>query len=139
MTVRAIIYRRQSEDRTGQQAGVDRQLEDCQRLCDREGWQVVKVITDNDVSASSRKVRKGYQELLGDIERGGVDVVLAWAQDRLLRDVREGEDLIELVERTGVRIATVQGGDHDLSIPDGRFTVRIMGAVAKNEMEKKAA
>lgn len=137
-STRAIIYLRQSEDRAGQRAGVDRQLEDCRKLCEREKWDIVRVITDNDVSASRRKPRPGYRDLLADVEHGATDVVVAWAQDRLLRDVREGEDLIDLVERTGVRIATVRGGDHDLSTPDGRMHVRLLAVIAKGEVEKKA-
>jgi DNA invertase Pin-like site-specific DNA recombinase len=143
MPDRAVIYLRQSRDREGTHAGVDRQLEDCTALVDRIGATVARVITDNDESADSTRrhradYRPGYRELLADMEHGACDLVVAWAQDRLLRDVREGEDLIELVNRTGVRIATVQGGDDDLSTADGRMIVRMRAVVAKTESEKKA-
>ncbi|MDP9365463.1 MAG: recombinase family protein [Chloroflexota bacterium] len=138
-SVRAVIYLRQSKDVEGTRAAVDRQAEDCNRLCERMGWQVVRVLTDNDTWATNGKPRPGYVELFREIEAGACDVVVAWAQDRLLRDVREGEDLIDLVERTGVRIVTCQGGDHDLSTPDGRMHVRMMAVIAKGEVEKKAA
>jgi site-specific DNA recombinase len=100
-------------------------------------------LTDNDESADSKRrhcadYRPGYRELLADMEHGATDVVVAGAQDRLLRDVREGEDLIDLVNRTGVRIATVQGGDDDLSTADGRMVVRMRAVFAKTESEKKA-
>jgi DNA invertase Pin-like site-specific DNA recombinase len=137
--VRAVVYLRQSKDVEGTRAAVDRQAEDCNRLCERMGWQVVRVLTDNDTSATNGKPRPGYAELFREIEARACDVVVAWAQDRLLRDVREGEDLIDLVERTGVRIVTCQGGDHDLSTPDGRLHVRMMAVIAKGEVEKKAA
>ncbi len=139
MTTRATLYLRQSKDVEGTRAAVDRQLEDCQRLCERMGWDVVRTHTDNDVSASSKKPRLGYRALFADVEAGACDVIVAWAQDRLLRDVREGEDLIDLVERAGVRVVTVQGGDHDLSTPDGRMHVRFMAVIARGEMEKKSS
>jgi site-specific DNA recombinase len=139
MITRAIVYLRQSRDVEGTRAAVDRQLEDCERLCDRMGWTIVRTHTDNDVSASSKKARPGYDALFADVRADACDVVVAWAQDRLLRDVREGEDLIDLVEKHGVRVATVQGGDHDLASPDGRMHVRMMAVIARGEMEKKGA
>ncbi len=139
MTTRAILYLRQSKDVEGTRAAVDRQLEDCERLCERMGWDVVRTYTDNDVSASSKKPRPAYKALFADVKAGACDVIVAWAQDRLLRDVREGEDLIDLVERASVRVVTVQGGDHDLSTPDGRMHVRLMAVIARGEMEKKGA
>jgi hypothetical protein len=53
--VRAAIYVRISSDRTGAGLGVARQEEDCRALCERLGWQVVRVYPDNDVSAYSGK------------------------------------------------------------------------------------
>ncbi len=137
MTTRAVLYLRQSRDVENTRAAVDRQLDDCERLCQRNGWDVVRIHTDNDTSATSRKPRPAYQALFADVQAGACDVIVAWAQDRLLRDVREGEDLIDLVERAGVRVVTVQGGDHDLSTPDGRMHVRLMAAISKGETEKK--
>jgi hypothetical protein len=43
---------------------------------------------------------------------------------------------MELADRHGVALANVSG-DTDLSTPDGRFKARIMGAVARQESEKK--
>ena len=52
--MRAFVYLRQSLDRAGTNAAVDRQREDCLKLCAERGWEVARVWTDNDVSASSR-------------------------------------------------------------------------------------
>jgi site-specific DNA recombinase len=51
--VRAGIYARISSDREGDGLGVSRQLEDCERLAERKGWQVVEQYVDDDVSAWS--------------------------------------------------------------------------------------
>jgi DNA invertase Pin-like site-specific DNA recombinase len=50
--VRAAVYVRISSDRVGAGLGVARQEEDCRGLYDRLGWQVARVYSDNDVSAT---------------------------------------------------------------------------------------
>ena len=137
MTPRAVIYLRQSKDHEGTGLAVERQLEDCQRLATGRGWEVTRVITDNDVSASSIKVRPGYRELLAEIDAKGCDVVVAWAPDRLLRRPIEMEDLIDRTERTGVKIVTCQN-DMDLESPAGRLAARMFAVVARSEVENKS-
>ncbi|KMS74522.1 recombinase [Streptomyces leeuwenhoekii] len=134
---RAVIYCRISQDRTGAGLGVDRQREDCQALADRNGWDVVEVYVDNDVSAFSGKLRKDYRRMLADLDEGKATVVIAWHTDRLHRSPTELEEYIDLSERRGVATHTVQAGTVDLSTPSGRMTARILGAVARQESEHK--
>lgn len=136
MGVRAAIYVRISQDRTGAGLGVARQEEDCRRLVERNGWTVVEVYVDNDVSASSGKPRPGYERMLGAVAAGDLDAVICWHVDRLTRQPRELEDVIRLHERYGVALATVTG-EMDLSTPTGRMVARIMGSVARQEVEHK--
>lgn len=135
--MRAAIYLRQSKDTQGTRAAIDRQREDCERLCRQRGWTVVETLADNDTSASSGKVRPGYRRVLDLMEERAVDVVVAWQVDRLLRRMADLEDLIERCERTGVLVTTV-GGDIDLSTDAGRLVGRILGAVARGEVERKS-
>ncbi|MCP3422738.1 recombinase family protein [Nocardioides pinisoli] len=135
---RAFVYLRQSLDRTGSGAAVERQREDCLKLCAERGWDVARVFVDNDVSASSRKPRPEYGRMLEAVESGGADVVVAWHVDRLTRRLTELEGLIDLAQRTGLRIATVTG-DVDLSTDAGRLVGRILASVARGEVERKGA
>jgi site-specific DNA recombinase len=135
---RAVIYCRISQDRTGAGLGVDRQREDCEALAERNGWDVIEVYVDNDVSAFRKgSKRKDYARMLGDIEDGIATIVIAWHTDRLHRSTRELDDYIDLCEKRGVATHTVQAGAIDLSTPSGRMTARILGAVAKQESEHK--
>ena len=136
--MRAVVYLRQSLDRSGLGAAVDRQREDCLKLCADDGWQVVHEYVDNDVSASARKPRPEFSKMLAAIERGDVDVVVAWHVDRLTRKLTDLELLIELTEKTGLRIVTVNG-DIDLSNDSGRLVGRILASVARGEVERKGA
>jgi DNA invertase Pin-like site-specific DNA recombinase len=135
--VRAVIYTRISQDRTGAGLGVDRQREDCQALADRNGWQVVETYSDNDVSAYSGKLRKDYRRMLADLDQGTATVVIVWHTDRLTRSIVELEEYIDLSDRRGIATHTVQAGTIDLASPSGRMTARILGAVARQESEHK--
>ncbi|TQN44414.1 DNA invertase Pin-like site-specific DNA recombinase [Blastococcus colisei] len=138
MTTRAVIYARQSLDRSGEGAAVDRQTADCRHMAERRGWTVTDTITDNDLSASTGKVRPGYQRLLEAMRAGSLDVVVVWHVDRLTRRLVDLEEVIALCERTGVRLATVTG-DLDLSTDTGRMLARILASVARGEVERKGA
>lgn len=136
--MRAFVYLRQSLDRSGSGAAVDRQREDCLKLCAERGWEVARAWVDNDVSASSRKPRPQYVAMLDAIKAGEADILVAWHIDRLTRRLTELEDLIELAQATGLRIATVTG-DLDLSTDAGRLVGRILASVARGEVERKGA
>lgn len=134
-TTRAAIYTRISDARDGDTAGVDRQREDCLALCAANGWTVVAVHEDNNVSAMRRKVRPAYAALLDDVQAGRCDVVVCWATDRLYR---QPQDLQALVRALGdVQVATVKSGDVDLSTADGRLVARILGDMSAHESEKR--
>lgn len=135
--MRAVIYVRISQDRTGAGLGVDRQREDCEALAERNGWDVVEVYVDNDVSAFSGKLRKDYRRMLADLDEGKATVVIVWHTDRLTRSIVELEEYIELSDRRGIATHTVQAGTIDLATPSGRMTARILGAVARQESEHK--
>lgn len=135
---RAAIYVRISQDRTGAHLGVDRQREDCEALADRNGWDVLEVYVDNDLSAYSGKPRPGYRRMLSDLDDGTATVVIAWHTDRLHRSPTELEEYIDLSEKRGINTHTCQAGPIDLSTPSGRMTARILGAVARHESEHKA-
>jgi DNA invertase Pin-like site-specific DNA recombinase len=137
MTVKAAVYLRISSDPSGQQLGVTRQREDCQRLCAEKGWEPVEY-TDNDISASGGKTRPAYQNMLADIEAGAVGAVVAWDLDRLHRRPVELEKFMELADAHRLKLATVSG-DVDLSTAQGRLVARLKGAVARHEVDQMKA
>lgn len=136
--VRAGIYTRISWDPDGQRAGVERQRVDCEALCIAREWDIAHYFEDNDRSAYSGKRRPAYEQMLTAVEERRLDAVVTWHNDRLHRSPRELETFIDLVERSGIRVAVVSGGDYDLTTPEGRFTARIVGAVARKESEDRS-
>ncbi len=128
---------RQSSDPRGDRLGVDRQRQDCIALCEAKKWSFAEYV-DNDTSASPRKPRPAYQQLLNDIRNDAIRAVVVWDLDRLHRRPIELEDFILLADAKNVALATVTG-ETDLSTDNGRLFARIKGAVARAETERKTA
>jgi DNA invertase Pin-like site-specific DNA recombinase len=135
---RAGIYLRISKDPKGLRAGVRRQHDDCEDLARGRSWKIAEIFEDNDTSAYSGKRRPAYERMIEAVKLGEIDAIVAWHPDRLHRSPKELEPFIDLVEASNVLIATVQGGEYDLTTASGRMTARIVGAVARHESEHKS-
>jgi DNA invertase Pin-like site-specific DNA recombinase len=136
--MRALIYTRASLDRTGEGKSNDRQHEECIRLIDYKRWDVIGHEADVSISAYGEKERPAWLRVLASIEAGDVDVVVAYHLDRLTRNMADLERLILLCEKHDVLVATATG-DIDLTNDTGRMVARILAAVARQEVERKAA
>lgn len=133
--LRAAIYLRISRDRKGTELGVQRQRELCIDMAERQGWRVVEIYCENNVSAFSGKPRPEYQAMVESAKRGELDVIVAWNLDRLYRRPVELEPYIDLVDATGIKTATIVAGDFDLNTPAGRAMARVAVAFASMEVE----
>lgn len=136
--VRAFVYTRQSQDKTGEEWGVDRQRSEIMRFIAHRGWTVVDEFADNDVSAYKKKPRPQFNEMMRRVDAGGADVICAKHLDRLLRRLAELEDVITRCEPTGTAIVTTADGV-DTSTEGGRLVARILASVAQGEVERKGA
>jgi site-specific DNA recombinase len=136
---RVAIYCRISSDRETTQAGVNRQLSDCLEFAAERGLNVTSEIIDNNVSAyDRRRIRPGWRQLQKLIADGALDGVLVWHTDRLYRHPVDLEEIIALVEIRNLTIWSVTAGEIDLNTPTGRLVARLLGSVARNEVEHKA-
>ncbi len=135
--LRAAIYLRISKDEAGDTLGVRRQEKICRDLGDRLGWGVGQVFVDNDTSATRKGVKRpGYIALTKALRAGEVDGVLVVAQDRLVRRIRELEDLVDLLDEHAVPVESAHGGRIDLTSATGRGQARMAGVWASMEAEK---
>ncbi|KDQ03219.1 serine recombinase [Rhodococcus qingshengii] len=131
--MRTAIYTRISLDRTGEGLGVERHFEDCSALAKTLNWEVVEHYSDNDISASRGLVRPRYEDMLADIQAGKIDAVIVYHADRLYRSPLELERLIAIFANTEIR--TVKSGTLDLTTYSGRMVARILGSVARAEVD----
>lgn len=124
--------------------GIGRQEDDGRALAQRLGWTIVKVIPEDDTSAFKRRkiqlpdgttalrtVRPGFRAALDGLASGEFDGLIADDLDRVARDPRDLEDLIDVVEsrRPRIPVESVTGSlrlanDADITV------ARIMCAVA---------
>lgn len=137
--LRAIIYTRISEDRDSDSLGVTRQEEACRKLAADLGWRVVAVKIDDDRTAygksGQRARRPAFAALLGMLAAREADAVIVWHVDRLYRQARDLEPLIDVVERTGAVVRPVTHGELDLTTASGRMVARILASVSTHEIE----
>jgi site-specific DNA recombinase len=126
----ATLYLRVSQDKTGEGLAVERQESECRELCERNGWTVREVFTDNDISATKGKRRPGFEALL----ESNPERLVTWHTDRLVRLTKDLERVIDL----GVNVHAVTAGHLDLSHPAGRAVARTITAWATYEGEQKS-
>lgn len=108
-TPKAGIYTRLSRDRDGTQTATARQEADCRELAASEGWDVIAVYEDSDLSGSKRGViRPDYERMLDDVRAGRIDRVLVWKLDRLSRQPGQFEAVIDACEQ----VATLRRRHH---------------------------
>lgn len=137
--IRAAIYLRISQDREMDGLAIERQREQCERLAQFRGWDVVETYVDQSKSATDRtKVRPAYDRMVADYLAGHFGAIVCYDLDRLTRQPRQLEDWIDAAELRGLALVTANG-DADLSTDGGRMYARIKAAVARAEMERKGA
>lgn len=125
-------YARISLDKNGEELGVERQRRDYRQVAGvRPGWEVTRDYVDNDVSAFKRNVvRPEFERLLVDLQSRVIDGVIAYDLDRLARQPRDLERLIDVFEERPELVFCTVTNDIDLSTSDGRTMARVMVAFA---------
>jgi hypothetical protein len=122
--MRAAVYTRISEDGTGQRAGVTRQLEDCEALAHRLGWEVTHRYDDNDLSAYSGRTRPGFEAMLKAMADSEFGAVICWHPDRIFTSMKDLERLVAIANGRQVQLRAVNAVvAADLRLPDEPRTV----------------
>ncbi|WP_162254922.1 recombinase family protein [Arthrobacter sp. Soil762] len=125
------VYARISQDKTGAGMAVENQLAAIKSWAEKHNHQLGTVYKDNDLSATSGKVRPAFEQLLLDKPKA----VVVWHQDRLLRISKDLERVLD----TEMTVYSVVAGSLDLSTPQGRAVARTVTAWNTYEGEQKAA
>ncbi|MDQ0941769.1 recombinase family protein [Streptomyces sp. V1I1] len=123
----AAIYCRISHVNDDDQTGVDRQERICRDIAQRLGVTVDQhmVFVDNNRSAWQRnRQRKGWDALLDAARSGGVRHILTYHPDRLMRQPRDLEELLQIADDNSINLHG-QANQRDLADPDDRFFLRI--------------
>jgi DNA invertase Pin-like site-specific DNA recombinase len=135
--IQAGLYLRMSRDAEARGLGIGRQRKDGEALAGRLGWPIVQEYSDNDLSASrySHKPRQGYARMLQDLQEGAINAVVVYDQDRLVRQPKELEELLEVCDRARAWHIAAVSGEIDVRNSDDLFRARILAAVHAKESD----
>jgi DNA invertase Pin-like site-specific DNA recombinase len=125
---KAAIYVRVST--TEQETGL--QENELREFADRRGWEY-QVFTDRGQSGT-KDSRPALNQLLQQLRRKKFDVVCVWALDRLARSLRQLLTISEECKALGVDLVSLKQAI-DTTLPAGRLTFQVLGAVAEFERE----
>ncbi|MDT0189104.1 recombinase family protein [Rothia terrae] len=136
MSTRCAFYIRKSTTEHLEEGNRSREVqrETCKQIAETSGYEVVEVYEQVVSGYSLTARRTEFERMLKDIERKRFDVLVAVREDRLGRRISETSKLLDLCEKTGVRIHTT-AGIIDPKNRVGTLQYSIMAAIAQNESE----
>lgn len=129
----AAIYARTSASKRGHHYSIDEQVSRCWRRCDRQGWEVSFVFTDEGETGTDTE-RSGFQSMLRMAEHGQFDVVVFWKLDRFCRSLA---DLVKTEEKLDNWDVSLQSVTEyiDTTSPVGKFNYRNLASAAELESD----
>jgi DNA invertase Pin-like site-specific DNA recombinase len=125
---RAAIYVRVS---TAEQE-TDLQETELVEYCQRRGWK--SILYRDHGQSGAKQDRPALNSLLSDLRKRKVDVILVWSLDRLARSLKQLLTISEECRSLGVDLVSLRQ-NIDTTLPAGRLTFQILGAVAEFERE----
>jgi DNA invertase Pin-like site-specific DNA recombinase len=106
------------------------QLHDLRGMAAQRGFEIVQEYTDKISGAKAR--RPGLDQLMADVRRGKLDVVVVWACDRIARNTRHFLEVLDELNRLEIEFVSFRE-NIDTSGPLGRAIVVIIGVIAELE------
>ena len=102
-------------------------------IASQNNWQVFKIYSDAGYSGATLN-RPAIQQLLSDVKKGEIDIILVYKIDRLTRSPKDFYQLIEIFEQNNVSFISITER-FDTSTPAGRLLRNIMLTFAQFERE----
>ena len=135
VSIRALVYSRVSTDAQERDGtSLDTQEKACVEHAEDNGWLVVERI--RDTASGFTLERPGIERARQMLRQGSVDVVIAYAVDRLSRNQNHIGVLFDEVEQAGARLEFVTEKFEDTAV--GRFILAARAFIAEIEREKIA-
>ena len=131
----AGIYIRVSTfDQVREEFSLGEQEERLKEFCNFRRYNIYKIYQDAGISAKNDK-RPAYQEMIEDVKKGNINVIVALKLDRLTRSVYDIEKLMKFVNDYECDIDCM-ADESNTTTSNGRMVMRIMTSVSQNEIEK---
>lgn len=110
------------------------QEERLKEFCKFKRYNIYKVYQDAGISAKNDK-RPAYQEMIEDVKKGNINVIVALKLDRLTRSVYDIEKLMKFVNDYECDIDCM-ADESNTTTSNSRMVMRIMTSASQNEIEK---
>ena len=132
----AVLYLRLSVSDDAS-TSIARQEADLRALAEREGWEVVRVLTDDGISG--RRARANVAEALRMLREGEADVLAVWKLDRLTRQGLSAiGDLSDTLDKApGTLFVALQDGLRS-DQASWRLIAAVLSEIARTEADNTA-
>jgi DNA invertase Pin-like site-specific DNA recombinase len=137
--LRCAIYTRKSSEEGLEQGfnSLHAQREACEAYVQSqvgEGWAALPTIYDDGGFSGGTMDRPGLVQLLADIEKGRIDIVVVYKVDRLTRALSDFARIVEIFDKRGVSFVSVTQAFNTTSSM-GRLTLNVLLSFAQFERE----
>ena len=131
----AGIYIRVSTfDQVREEFSLGEQEERLKEFCNFRRYNIYKIYQDAGISAKNDK-RPAYQEMIEDVKKGNINVIVALKLDRLTRSVYDIEKLMKFVNDYECDVDCM-ADESNTTTSNSRMVMRIMTSASQNEIEK---
>lgn len=105
--MKTVIYARKSTMKLGQKDTIENQIKICKRRANELGLTVVDIKKDVGTGTSDNN-RDEIKEMIADSIDGKYECVIMKGVSRFYRDVENGLSLVKKLDRSGIRVITVE-------------------------------
>lgn len=95
----ALYIRKSTDDKERQQRSIEDQIAECEEMAAKVGMHLIKPYYEDHRSAKIPNNRDRYKDMLEDLELSKFDGIMAYHPDRLSRNMIEGGELFELLDK----------------------------------------
>lgn len=99
----ALYARKSTTDETRQVRSIPDQIYDCEKLARHLNLNIIGKPLIETKSAKKPGQREVFNQMLKDIRTGKYDGILAWNPDRLARNMKEGGEIIDMIDNKIVK------------------------------------
>lgn len=130
-----IYIRVSTEDQAREGFSLPEQKERLEAMCKYKGYQIYKVYEDARISAKNIKDRPAFNELLEDIKKKKINIIVALKLDRVTRTIYDWEFIMKFLEENDAYLDCANDEINTTSA-NGKMVSRLLMSVSQNEIER---
>ena len=130
---RVCGYARVSTDNEEQLTSYDAQLEYYTKFIkEHENWEFAELYSDEGISGTSIKKRKGFQKMIADAMDGKIDLIVTKSISRFARNTVDSISTVRQLKAKGVEVFFEKDGLWTFD-PSAELTITILSSIAQEE------